>query len=507
VAAEPVDPVDDLRGRARAIREDMGGAPRVAALHEEGRLTARERIDLLIDEGSLSEVGTFARSIRPEDAGKTPGDGKIGGFARVGGRTVVVVSDDVTVKRASSSTVGGRKLKRLFEAGITEGVPIVLFGETGGARIPDMMGSEGFASIHPLVYPCLRARKVPFATVITGESFGASSFFAVVSDLVVQVRGSCLAVSSARVISAATGETITSEELGGVDVHARITGQIDLIAETELQACELVARFLSYLPSNFSQAPPRNLRFEEPEGAEDVGSVVPGERRRAYDMRKVIRRVVDRDSWFELGPLYGRTLLTGLARIGGHPVGVLASQPLQQAGILTPQACDKATRLITLCDAFGLPLIFLHDTPGFMIGRQVEHERLLSKSMLFKQAVVLTEVPKLAVILRKSFGLANHVMAGVGMDSDLLVAWPGAEISFMDPSPAANVVGSTADASALERVAADVSPYGAAGVMAVDEIIEPSTTRAVLSAALDRAASRPRSGPRERPLASWPMCW
>ncbi|MDA0160307.1 hypothetical protein OM076_08530 [Solirubrobacter ginsenosidimutans] len=503
MAAEPVDPLDALRGRTQAIREDMGGAERVAALHAGGRVTARERLDLLLDDGSFSEVGTFARSIRPEDAAKTPGDGKVGGFGRIDGRPVVAVSDDVTVKRASSSTVGGRKLKRLFEAGVTEGVPIVLFGETGGARIPDMMGSEGFSSIAPLVYPCLRERKVPFATVITGESFGASSFFAVVSDFVVQVRGSCLAVSSARVISSATGQTITSEELGGADVHARVTGQIDRIAETEAEACELVARFLSYLPSNFSQAAPRTLRVEEPEAPEEVGSVVPPDRRRAYDMRKVLRRVLDRDSWFELGPLYGRTLLTGLARIGGHPVGVLASQPMQQAGILTPQACDKAVRLICLCDAFGLPLIFLHDTPGFMVGRQVEHERLLSKAMLFKQAVVMTAVPRLAVILRKSFGLANHVMSGVGMDADLLVAWPGAEISFMDPSPAANVVST----DELEQVAGDVRPYGAAGVMALDEIIEPSTTRDVLRAALDRAAARPSSGPRSRPLASWPMCW
>jgi acetyl-CoA carboxylase carboxyltransferase component len=222
-------------------------------------------------------------------------------------------------------------------------------------------------------------------------------------------------------------------------------------------------------------------------------------------MRKVLKRVVDRDSWFELGPLYGRTLLTGLARIGGHPVGVLASQPMQQAGILTPQACDKAVRLICLCDAFGLPLVFLHDTPGFMIGRQVEHERLLSKAMLFKQAVVLTAQPRFAVVLRKSFGLANHVMSGVGMYGDLLVAWPSAEISFMDPAPAASVLGGGEDE--LERVTNDVRPYGAAGVMAVDEIIEPGETRAVLRAALDRAAARPHSGPRERPLASWPMCW
>jgi acetyl-CoA carboxylase carboxyltransferase component len=318
----------------------------------------------------------------------------------------------------------------------------------------------------------------------------------------VQVRGSCLAVSSARVISSAIGQQITSEELGGVDVHARVTGQIDRIADDEEDACSLVARFLSYLPSNYTQVPPRTLRIEEPEVPEDVAAVVPGDRRRAYDMRKVLGRVLDRDSWFELGPLYGRTLLTGLARLGGHPVGVLASQPMQQAGILTPQACDKAVRLITLCDAFGLPLVFLHDTPGFMIGREVEHERLLSKAMLFKQAVVLAGVPRLSVILRKSFGLANHVMSGIGMDSDLLVAWPSAEISFMDPGPAANVVGAGAD-----NVSEDVRPYGAAGVMALDEIIEPGETRAVLRAALDRAAARPAAGPRARPLATWPMCW
>jgi acetyl-CoA carboxylase carboxyltransferase component len=325
----------------------------------------------------------------------------------------------------------------------------------------------------------------------------------------VQVRGSCLAVSSARVIGAATGEEITSEQLGGVDVHARTTGQADLVAESEEEAVGLVRRFLSYLPSNHAQPPPRAATARADPRAASIGELVPGDRRRAYDMRKVVRALVDRDSWFELAPLFARNLLTGLARIGGLPVGIVASQPLHQAGVLTPAACDKAVRLICLCDAFGLPLLFLHDTPGFMIGRQVEHERLLSKGMLFKHAVTISTSPKVSVVVRKSFGLADHVMCGVGMGADLLCAWPQAEISFMDPTAAASVVAGDGEGEedVVARVTRDAGPYGAAGLMHVDEIIEPGDTRAVTRAALERAAARPRDLSVPRPLQSWPAFW
>jgi acetyl-CoA carboxylase carboxyltransferase component len=501
--------VETFHERRRAIREELGGRDRVDAVRAAGRLTVRERIDALLDPGSFSELGTFARSARPEDATSTPGDGKVGGFGTINGRPVVVAGDDITVKRASSSLVGGRKLRRLFQAALDAGVPMVFFGETGGARIPDMMGSAGFAEIGPLAYPFDRRRRVPLVTVIVGESYGGSSFYAATSDLVVQVRGSCLAVSSARVIAAATGERITAEELGGVDVHARRTGQIDVVAETEREACELVRRFLSYLPSNHTQPPPRSAAAEADPRAECVGELVPANRRRAYDMRRLVRALVDRDTFLELKPAFAPSLLTGLARIGGLACGVIASQPMHQAGVLTPDACDKAVRLICLCDAFSLPLVFLHDTPGFMIGRHVEHDRLLAKSMMLKQAVTMSSSPKVSVIVRKSFGLANHAMCGVGMGADLLCAWPGAEISFMDPEAAASVVAPSGrrDGDAVERVARDVRPYGAAGLMHVDEIIDPADTREVIRSALERAAAAPRDHRGTRALASWPMSW
>lgn len=508
------DAVRDMRQRAEAIRSEMGGRGRIDALHAAGKLTVRERLAGLLDPGSFREVGTFAHSERPADAPVTPGDGKIGGWGTIDGRPVVAAGDDVTVKHASSSAIGGRKLKRLFESALHDGMPFVFFGQTGGARIPDMMGSAGFAGIGPLVYPALRRRRMPMVTVIVGDSFGASSFLAAMSDLVIQVAGSCLAVSSPRVIEVATGDQVTMEELGGVEVHARRTGQIDLAAEDDAASWALVRRFLAYLPSNSAQPPPRSAPVS-PDASIDVTAVVPAGRRQGYDMRRLLRGVVDEGSLLELKPLFARSLITALARIDGWPVGVLASQPLQQAGILTPEACDKATRLVCLCDAFGLPLVFLHDTPGFMIGRQVEHNRLLNRAMLMQQAVVMAGVPRLSVIVRKSFGLANHAMSGIGLGSDLLVAWPGAEISFMDPDAATNVLSpasgaagddGTREATAL-RVALDPSPYGAAGAMNVDEIIDPASTRAVLAEALGRAALRPFVPGSQRPLSTWPMAF
>ena len=496
------DPVADFRQRAARIRAEMGGQARIDAVHAAGALTVRERLDGLLDPGSFRELGTFARSERAADADHTPGDGKIGGWGRIDGRPVVAAGDDITVKRASSAAVGGRKLKRLFGAALRDGVPFVFFGETGGARIPDMMGSDGFARIGPLVYPSLRGRRVPMVTVIVGASFGASSFLAATSDLVVQLRGSCLAVSSPRLIEAATGDQLTMDELGGTEVHARRTGQIDLVAEDEAASWQHVRRFLSYLPSS-AQTPPPRAEPVPPDGDTGLAALVPQNRRQGYDMRRLLRGLVDAGSLLELKPAFARGLITALARIGGHPVGVLASQPLQQAGVLSPDACDKATRMICLCDAFGLPLVFLHDTPGFMIGRQVEHDRLLGKAMLMQQAVAMAGVPRLAVIVRKSFGLADHAMSGVGLDSDLLVAWPGAEISFMDPQAAASVLGSRS----ADEVMLDPSPYGAAGGMSVDEVIDPASTRAVLHEALDRAARRPFTPGTERPLSSWPMSW
>ena len=510
--------VDAMLERRRVIRTDMGGADRVARLHARGELTAREHIELLLDPGSFDELGTFAFSARDVDRDSTPGDGKIGGTGLVDGRPVSVFADDLTVRRGSSSATGGNKVHRIWDGAINDGRPIVCVGATGGARIPDMLGSDGFVSITPALYQSSRRRRVPLVTVIIGHCYGSASFIAAISDFVVQVRGTCMAVASPRVIEIATGESISEDDLGGPDVHATRTGQNDAVADDPAGAYATVRRFLSYLPSNAWTAPPR-LEAWQPPAPVDLERLVPENRRRAYDVRKVLDGIVDSDSFFELRPRFGRCLVTGLARLEGAPIGVLASQPMYQAGSISTDGCDKAVRLLALCDSYGLPVVFLHDTPGFVVGTAAEHDRLLHKAMLFQQATALTSVPKLSVVMRKSFGLACHVMAGPGCGADLEVAWPGAEISFMDPNVAANVVfaqrlvGLTGEAlrqrvdALASEVARNTDPYGAAGMMKIDEIIEPNDTRDVLVGALRRKSTRPPIPHEHRALAHWPLCW
>ncbi len=316
--SEESDPVPPFRRRRDRIRAEMGGSARIERLHARGERTVREHIDRLLDPGSFEEVGTFVRSARPEDADSTPGDGKIGGHGTIEGRPVTVAGDDITVKRGSSSPMGSKRLARLFGHAERSGHPIVYFGATGGARIPDTLGSAGFSEVPLSVDLFRRNRRVPFATVIVGDSFGGSSFVAAGSDLVVQLRGTCLAVTSPLVVEMATGEAIDQDALGGVDVHARTTGQIDAIADTPQDAYALVRRFLALLPANGARRAPRGPAGVRLAPDPELADLVPRRRSRAYDMTRVLRRVLDDDSLLELAPAYGRGLICALGRLDGH---------------------------------------------------------------------------------------------------------------------------------------------------------------------------------------------
>ena len=494
------DPVDELRRRRDEVRAEMGGAERIERVHERGERTIREHIDGLLDAGSFEEVGTFAHSARPEDAAATPGDGKIGGHGLVDGRPVSVAGDDLTVKRGSSSQIGGRRLHKLYGHAMRAGHPMVYFGATGGARLPDSMGSAGFATVSPGTAMFARQRRVPSATVIVGNSFGGSSFFSAASDLVVQVRGTCLAVTSPLVVEVATGEKIEMEELGGAEVHERRTGQIDLAVDSPDEAYAAVRRWLSYLPPNAWTRAPRTSAGElEPDPG--LAELVPERRSRAYDMTRVLDRVLDDGLLMELAPGFGRGLIAALGRLDGHSVGVLASQPKFYAGALDPAACEKAVRLLCLCDAFDLPVVLLQDVPGFFVGREVEHAGMLKHAIRLQTALTLSQAPKLTVVMRKAYGMAYFSLGGNDTGVDAVYAWPGAEISFMDPEVGANVVGAP-----VEAMLADTDPYGAAGSMAIDEVIDPADTRATLARALDRFEGRPAVEGWRRPLASWPTC-
>ncbi|WCB92993.1 Methylmalonyl-CoA carboxyltransferase 12S subunit [Baekduia alba] len=512
MSEEPVEPdvVADFHARRDRIRGELGGAARVERLHARGERTIREHIGALLDDGSFDEVGTFVHSLRPEDKDDTPGDGKIGGHGTVDGRAVTVAGDDITVKRGSSSPMGSRRLGRLFAHAERCGHPIVYFGATGGARIPDSLGSAGFAQVAVDVDLFRRRRRVPFITVIVGDSFGGSSFVSAASDLVIQVRGTCLAVTSPLVAKIATGEDLTNDELGGADVHAKRTGQIDLVAEDYDEAYALIRRALALLPANARERAPKAPTDGLPIVADpDLEAVVPRRRARAYDVHRVLDRVLDGDSLLELGAGYGRGLVCGLGRLDGHTVGVVASQPKFFAGSLDPRACEKAVKLLCLTDAYDIPVLFFQDVPGFFVGKQVEHDGMLKHAIRLQTALALSASPKLTTVLRKAYGLAYFSLGGNDSGVDTVYAWPSAEISFMDPLVAANVVAGGDDAAreeAAQAMRADIDPYGAAGLMKVDEVIDPADTRATLARALHRLERRPTSDGSLRPLASWPTC-
>lgn len=511
------DIVDEMKRRREAIRTEMGGAEKVARQHARGRLTVRERVDRLLDPESFFEIGTFTHSEREEVAAISPGDGKLSGLGTIAGRPVSVAGDDVTVFHGSSAYVASKRTHKALKMAVANGHPFIYLGETGGARLPDTLGSVGFTRIRPSAETGRRQRRVPMITAIMGDSFGGSSFEAAFSDVVIQTRGSCLAVSSPRVIEIATGESVSLEQLGGVDVHLRKTGQIDLAAPDEDSTLALVREVLSYLPQNCWSLPP-----ETPCGPAEIDmemyDLVPMKRNRAYDMRRVIRRLVDHErgkaQFLETKPEFGRPLITGFGRIGGQAIGIIASNPMFGAGALDPDSCDKGTRFVCLCDSFNLPLLYLQDVPGFIVGRQAEHERLLNKAIMFLEALALSEVPKVTVVIRKAFGLAYYALAGTEMGADFVFAWPGAEISFMDPAVGVNVVHGgklkeSADpegerARMIEQWSSQTDPYGAAGIMNIDEIIDPAETRGVLVRSF-RELDRP-APPRQyrKPLASWP---
>lgn len=514
------DPVGDLTARVAAIRTDMGGTERVARMRADGKPTIRDHIDAVLDDSSFRELGTFSRSLRPEDRASTPGDGKIGGEGTIDGRPVAIAGDDITVKRGSSSVVGSRKTHRLYERALAMGVPYVYFGETGGGRIPDLIGSEGISDALPSPEIARRRREIPMASVIVGQSFGGSSFQSAFSDFTVQVRGSVMAVTSPRVFEIATGEITEFEELGGVDVHAKLTGQIDLGVESDAEAYSAVRQWLSYLPANAREAAPRGkpMPAERWEPDEALASFIPQRRRRSYDMRRFCGMLLDTDSFFELQPRFARNLVTGLGRLDGWPVGVIANNPMFQAGALTPDSCDKAIRLMCLCDAFNLPLIWLMDVPGFMVGRRVEHDRILFKAIRMVEALCNLSTPSLSVVIRKGFGLAYQAMNTSGMGAVGFYSWPGAEIGFMDPEVGVNVAyanrlseveGDARDeqrASLIRQIGEATSPYEAAGTMRIDEVINPADTRRILADDLGRLSGRRVPPPAERPLSYWPTC-
>ena len=353
----------------------MGGAKKIDRQHQKGRYTARERIDRLVDEASFFEVGRFAHSDMPGMEEKTPADSKVAGYGKVDGRQVAVTANDFTVMAATSSRVAGKKEYQIKTYGAAKGIPVIYLGEAGGARMPDIMGAKGLTSFGGGGFSSFtdimsRVRRNLFISAIMGECYGMPTWMACLSDFVVQVRGTAMGVSGPRVLELALGEQITDEELGGVEVHSQITGNIDRVAEDEDHCFDLIRQFFSYMPSHRDELPPV---YAVPEGSgsemENILSIVPEQRNRAYDMKQVLSCIADNHSLFEIKPDFGPSVITTLARIDGATVGMIANQPMIMAGAMDTNGIDKVISFLCLCDTYNIPLLFFPRYPGISGGK------------------------------------------------------------------------------------------------------------------------------------------
>ena len=490
----------------------MGGEAKLAKRKEQGNLNARERLDVLLDADSFCESGLFAKSIRPEMRHKTPADGKIAGYGRIGSREVAVVSNDFTVVGASSSAINGKKIRHMREVAGQRGLPLIFLGESAGARMPDRMGAAGRAMLGQDPAEYLRDRRTPWVSALLGDCYGSSTWYACMSDFVVMRKGATMAVASSRVTSVAINQTVEAEDLGGWRLHTGETGLVDIAVDSDEEALEAVRKFLSYLPSHSGEAPPRLESPGESEAAaERILEILPEVRNAVYDVRDIARCIVDEDSLFELKPRFGKSVMTGLARIDGRSVGILANNPKFKGGAIDVNAMRKAVSFLVMCDSYNLPIVFLVDQPGFLIGIDGEKRWAPGRIMNWMNAISLVTTPKIAVILRKSYGQAYLNMGG-GRNSDEVLAWPTADLGFVDPVLGVHMQHKLKRDDDPERfdklveeLKQDSTAYSLAELYETHAVIDPRETRSALKRLLEVHANK--GGVGEHKLAHWPTSY
>lgn len=496
--------------RRRRTAEAMGSAKRLEEWAAKGVLNARQRLARLLDEGSFAEWGQLAVSEREEDRHRTPGDGVVDGYGRIDGRPVVVHAADFSAMGASSAYVASAKMAHSIGNARKNGLPLVLLNECSGARMPDFMGARGIHRAAHRFAGLARDRAQPWASAVLGQSFGGGTWLSVMSDFLVMRKGAIMAVSSENVTSVAISEAGDPEALGGWRMQTEVTGRVDLAVDSDEQALDAVRRFLSYLPSHAGEPAPRAAGPHEAGGAQDdILAVLPESRAKVYDVRRILRLIVDRDSFFPLKERFARVAVTALARIEGRPVAIVATNPMFKGGALDADACDKIVSLIVLADSFNLPILTFADTPGFLVGVVGERQKLPGKIMNYVQAYALASVPKLSVILRKSFGQA-HINIGAGI-ADELAVWFTGEISFVDPEIGVNVVYRVRKSDEPERyaelaakLARGTGPYDLAEPFMAQTVLDPRETRGWLAAMLDLHARAPAGGVGQHRLSTWP---
>lgn len=507
---EVSDPrIQELRER-KAAAHLGGGADKVARQHARGRMTARERLQLLLDKGTFREVDVFVTHNSSEfglGEQKIPGDGVVTGYGTIQGRLVYVYSQDFTVFGGSVSRAHADKICKIMDMAMKNGAPLIGLNDSGGARIQE--GVHSLAGYAEIFYRNVRSSGViPQISVILGPCAGGAVYSPAITDFVIMVKEtSHMFVTGPDVIKAVTHEDVTFEELGGASVHASKSGVAHFAAENEEDALFLAQHLVSYLPNNNLQDPPLQPATDDPlRQAPELDTIIPDNPNKPYDMKEVIRHVVDDGQLLEVHEHWARNILVGFARLGGRPVGIVAQQPTVLAGVLDVEASQKSARFVRFCDAFNVPLVVFEDVPGFMPGLNQEHGGIIRQGAKLLYAFCEATVPKLTVIVRKAYGGAYCVMNPRHIGADLVLAWPSAEIAVMGPEGAVNVIfrreiQDAEDASARKAELVQeyrqrfANPYVAAAAGFIDNVIEPRETRPHLINALEMLRNKRDSLP------------
>ena len=506
------DRIEDLRRKKDEVKLG-GGKERIVKLHEAGKLTARERIELLLDEGSFQEIGVFVTH-RCQDFGmpdrKVVGDGVVAGHGTVSGRRVFIFAQDFTVFGGTMGEMNAVKICRVMDLAVENGAPIIGLNDSGGARIQEGVASlGGYADV--FLRNTLASGVVPQISAILGPCAGGAVYSPAITDFILMVKKtSHMFITGPNVIKSVTGEDVTFEELGGAETHATKSGVAHFMCEDEYDCFARIKKLLSFLPQNNLGDPPRVEPADRPDRADErLNTIIPDSPNKPYDMHDVIRPVVDDGDFFEVHENYAGNIIVGFARLNGIPVGVVAQQPKVLAGTLDIDSSIKGARFVRFCDAFNIPIVTFEDVPGFLPGTEQEFGGIIKHGAKLLFAYCEATVPKLTVITRKAYGGAYDVMSSRHIRGDYNVAWPTAELAVMGPDGAVNIIyrkdiEKAEDPEEMrKRIIADyeekfANPYIAAGLAYLDDVIEPSGTRKALITALEMLLDKRQSVPAKK---------
>lgn len=503
--------INELYDRKREI-ELGGGDEKIAKQHEKGKLTARERIDLLVDEGTFVELNPFIEH-RCYDFGlenvKGPGDGVVTGYGKVNGRPVYIFSQDFTVFGGALGEMHAKKIANIMDLAAKNGAPIVGLNDSGGARIQEgVVSLDGYG--HIFYRNSIYSGVVPQISVIMGPCAGGAVYSPAITDFVIMVeKTSQMFITGPKVIETVTGEKISSEDLGGAQIHSTKSGNAHFAAKSEEEALLTVRKLLSYLPLKYNQTPP-SIPYEDGDDYRpDLADIVPFDAVRPYDVRKVIEQVADPGSFMEIHENFAKNIVVGFARMKGKVVGLVCNQPKFMAGGLDIDSSDKAARFIRFCDSFNIPIITFEDVTGFFPGVKQEHGGIIRHGAKILYAYSEATVPKITVILRKAYGGAYVALNSKSIGADIVYAWPNAEIAVMGPQGAANIIfakeiENSPDPEETRRKKIEeyrekfANPYVAASRGMVNDVIDPRETRIKLIQALEMLEHKEEDRPKKK---------